>query len=146
MLHFFHDEGGLEGGYVLMSAYNVEEELLIVLHVGRLYAQEIVEGAADVVALRHLWYLTNHLGKGVGMFAVKATKLDAAEHRKAFVQLSGIKDSCILFDEAKAFKALHALVGRSGGEVNLGCKLFVGETGILLQSTEYVRVFLVEAI
>ena len=45
LLYLLHHESAFERGNVIVHAQYVEEETLVVLHVGRLDAQHIVEAA-----------------------------------------------------------------------------------------------------
>lgn len=69
---FLHDEDTLDAGDILMSADNVEQELLVVLHVGCLDAQQIVETARYVVTFCHLSDVFNHVGELVSTFGIHA--------------------------------------------------------------------------
>jgi hypothetical protein len=61
------------------------------------------------------------------------TQLDAAEYGKALVQLVGVEYGGVLADVTQPFQALHALVGRRGGQVDLGCQFLVGKAGVVLK-------------
>ena len=79
MLDFLHDESTLERRYIVVSAKHIEQETLIILHIGRLYAQQIIEAPRYVVALRHLRYSPHHFRKPVGTLRVELAQLDAAK-------------------------------------------------------------------
>lgn len=113
MLHLLHDEGAFEATDVVVAANDVEEKTLIMLHIGRLDAQKVVERAADVVAFRYLGNLLYHFGESNGHLAIQTAELDAAEDGKALVELAGVEDGGVLADEAEALQTLHAFVGRS---------------------------------
>ena len=146
VLDFLHDEGTFERGDVLVTADDVEEELLISTHVGGMDAKQIVEGARNVIALGDFGYLLYHIRKSIGIFVVETAKLDAAIDGKALVELLGIEDRSILLDETKAFEALYALVRRRSRKMYLGCKLLVVETSVLLEGTKDLGVLVIENI
>lgn len=100
VFYFFHDEGALKGGNVLVVAYDVEQKLLVILHVGSLDAQQVVEAAGYIIAFGYFGNVAHHCGEGYGSLAVKATELDAAEDGEAFIELLGVKDGGVLAYEA----------------------------------------------
>ena len=146
MFDFFHDEGALDGGDIVVAADDVQQELLVVAHVGRLDAEQIVKASGDVVALGDLGDAAHQRSEGLCPFDAELAQLDAAENCEASVQLRRVKDCGVLLDVTEAFQTLHALISRSGGQMYLRSQLFIGETGVLLEGTEDVEVLGVEGI
>ena len=64
VFNFFHYEGALNGGNVFVVAYDIEQELLIVFHVGGLYAQKIVETARNIIAFCDFFDFVDEPGEG----------------------------------------------------------------------------------
>lgn len=145
-LYFLHYERTFDGADVVVAAENVEQKLLVVAHVGRLYAQQIVEGTGDVVAFGHFGYFVYELSEGYGGVRVEAAQLHAAEDGEALVEKVGVEDGGILLYEAKTLETLHAFVRRCSRKVYLGGEFLVRKACVLLQGAQYVGVFLVETV
>ena len=55
VFNFFHYKGALKVCNIFEVAEYVQKELLVVFHVGWLYAQQVVKLSRDVVAFGHFW-------------------------------------------------------------------------------------------
>ena len=116
-----------------MTTEDIEEELLVGAHVGGLDAEEVVEGAGDVITLGNFGEGFDHFSESIGAVVVDLTQFDTTEDGEATVDLVGIDDGGVLADEATTLEPTHALVRGRSRKMYLGSQFLVGETGILLQ-------------
>ena len=63
MLDFLHDERTLYRTDVLVPSEHIQQELLVGVHVGSLYSEQVVETTGDVVAFGHFGNPLHHLGE-----------------------------------------------------------------------------------
>ena len=84
----FHDESAFQRTEHGQLAQYVENELLIVLHAGRVHFEQVVVVTRDVVAFRHFRNVEDGFAELLGHFLVDGRQLDAAKDDEALVQLS----------------------------------------------------------
>ena len=129
-----------------MPADDVQQELLVIFHVGSLDAEQIVETSRNVIAFSHFGHLLHHVCEGLGQFAAEPAQFYRTEYRKALVQFLGIEDGGVLLDVSQPFQPLDPLGGGRRGQVDPGCQLLVAQSGIFLQGAQDVFVPFVELI
>ena len=100
MLDLVHHEGALQGAQALDRPQYIEDELLIILHVGRMDLEQVVVVAGDVVAFRHLGDLLDHIRKRVGNLPVDPLELHITEDDEPLVELLGIQNGYVFLDVA----------------------------------------------
>ena len=98
-----------------MPADDLEEKLLVVFHVGRLDAQEIVETTRDVVALCHFGHLPHHIGECFGKFGAESSQFHTTEHRETLVEFGCVEDCGVLLDIAQSLQTFHSFECGGGG-------------------------------
>lgn len=133
LLHLVHDENALDGCQVLDVAQLVEDEFLIVFHVGRAHLQQVIEGARRVVAFRDLRCALYAPGKGFGQFMVDLLELDLAEDEQALTHKLWVEYGDVALDISLTFEAFLAFEDGRWGQMNGFCQFFCGQFGILLQ-------------
>ena len=144
MLDLVHHEGALQGAQALDRPQYIEDELLIILHVGRMDLEQVVVVAGDVVAFRHLGDLLDHIRKRVGNLPVDPLELHVAEDDEPLVELLGIQNGYVFLDVALILQPFQPFEHRRGGEADTGCELFDRQSGILLKRPEDLQVGLVQ--
>lgn len=140
VLYFVHYEDAFYGTEHFDGAEDVQHKLLVILHVGSVDFQQVVETAGDVVAFRHFGDVSDNVAELVGYFAVDAFHLDVAEHHESLVKFVGIDDGDVFFDVSFAFQPLQAFKDGGGGEVYAGGQFLGGESGVLLQGAENLKI------
>ena len=136
VLDFFHDEGAFEGAEHGEGAEYVEQELLVVFHVGAMYAQHVVEPAGYVVTFGDFVDVHYGLAELTGCLCVEGGELYAAVHDESFVESLGIQYGDVAADVAVALEASDALVCGGGAKVDFLCQLLGGEACVLLEGSE----------
>lgn len=140
MFDFVHHEGALQGTKVVDVAKNVQNELLIVFHVGRMDFQQIVVTARDVVTFGDFRDAAHHTGEIFRYLAPDAAHLHTAKHNETTAKLFCIEHGHIAFDIAPLLQTLDALENGCGREIDHRRQLLGGEAGIFLQGTENFHV------
>ena len=143
LLDLAHDEGALDGGDVGDVAEVVEDELLVVLHVAGAYLEQIVVGAAGVVALDDLRQTLDAPREVVRQFAVDLLEFHFAENEEAETETLGIQNGCIAAYVALAFEPSLAFKHGGGGEIYGIGQFFGTQFCILLQGAEQLEVYFV---
>ena len=144
MLDLVHDEGGLDGADGVDRAEDVDDEFVVVFHVGGVDLQQVDELAGDVVALGDLGDVLDDPYEVHRHVPAHLLELDGAEDLEAEVEFFGVEDGDIFEDVAVPFEAFEPLEDRGGGEVNAGGELFGRQAGVFLQQAQEFEVGFVE--
>ena len=143
---FLHDEGGQDAADGVDRTQHVDDEFVVVFHVGRMDLQQVVVLAGNVVALGHLGDFLDDGNEAPGRVAAHLLEFDGAEDDKAEIQFLRIQHGDVLFDEAAALQPFQAFEDGGGGEVDAGGQLLGGQAGVLLQAAQDGQVGGVEAL
>ena len=96
MLNDIHHESTLQRTEMFQHSEYIQHKFLIIFHVGRMYLQQIIETAGDVIALRHLRNDLYPLGKFLRNGAIHTPHLHITEHDKALIEFLSVKNCHIL--------------------------------------------------
>lgn len=144
MLEFVHDEDALYGGYVGKPGEHVEQEALVVFHVGGKNLEEKIVGSADVVALGHFWNALHRGAEAIHYFGTQPLHLYGAENGEAPVELFSVDDGDIAVNEAFALQTPYALEYGRGTQIYARGEFFGGKAGVCLKLAENADVGFVE--
>ena len=110
MLDGLHDKSRLDVGQRVQPPEHFEHKPLVVLHIGAVHFEQIVERPTDVIAFGHFGDVAHKLGKVVGNGIIDPLQFDGTKHDKALIEFFGIEDGDIALDVATALQAADALV------------------------------------
>ncbi len=130
------DEGALDVADGVESSEDVEDEVLVVFHVGGMDFEEVVELAGYVVAFGDLRECVYGRGEVVGYLVVDVFEFDVAEYEEAVVYFLHVEYGDIFFDYAVFFHTLDTFEYGCGGEVDLLREFFGCEMSVALECAE----------
>lgn len=138
-----HYEGTLDGAQALDGSQYVDAELIVVLHVGGIDLQQIVEFSGNIVAFGHFGDVLHPGHKVVGDFLAHTPQFNAAEYNESLSQLGGIEYGGIPFYDAGRLHPVHAVEYRRGGKMDLLGELLDGDAAVFLEDFQDLEVGLV---
>ena len=98
-----HDENTFEGSQIFDAAQHIQDETLVVFHVGSMNLQQVIETARYVVAFGDLRNIGDDPGKFGGYIVIYPLQLDFTKDHKTLVQFIGIQYGDVLLDIAVRF-------------------------------------------
>lgn len=122
----------VEGAYAVKVAEDSEQKLLIRFHVARIYLEQKIVVAGNVVTFSYLGNAFHRLHDTESIFIGVLLHLQITECDEAAINLLGIENGYILAYKALALKPLYTLIGRSRGKMDRCGKPFDGKTRIVL--------------
>lgn len=140
VLYLIHYEGTLQRTKVLYRSQHVEHKFLIILHIGRMYLQQIVKTARNVITLCHLWNVPYNFCEVLSYLTAQPVHLYIAEDNKPLVKFFRIEHGYVFLDISLTLQPLQTFKHWGRGEAYSRCQFFSGETGILLQRAQNLQV------
>lgn len=134
MLHLIHHKSAFQRAQAVNGSQDIQDELLVILHVRCMYLQQVIVIARDIVTFRNFRNILYDSGKIIRYIPVQTTELYPAENDKPLVQFLSIKHGNVLFDVTLRLKPFHPLKNGSGRKMHTCRQFFRRQACILLQS------------
>ena len=143
MFNDVHDENTFEGSQIFDAAQHIQDETLVVFHVGSMNLQQVIETARYVVAFGDFRNIGDDPGKFGGYIVIYPLQLDFTKDHKTLVQFIGIQYGDVLLDIAVRFQSFQSFEYRCGRQADFGGQFFGRQPGIFLQNTENLQVYFI---
>ena len=145
VFYFIHYEGRLNASYRIDSTQDIDNKLIVNLHIRGIDFQDIVKLTWNIVALPDLRNVLDDIHKIVRHIPAHLLQLNGAENLKAEIQFLSIQNRHIFLYVPGLFQFLQSLENRSRGQIYLSSKFLGSETCILLKGSQDIEVIFIES-
>ena len=139
-----HHEGALDGAQTLDRAQHIYAEFVVILHVGRVDFQQIVELPGNIVTFRDFGDVLDALHEVVRDVLAHPAEFHAAEDEESLAQLRGVQDGGIALDDAGGFQPADPVEDRRGGKMDPLCEFLDADAAVFLEDFQELEVGLVQ--
>ena len=144
ILHLVHHEAALDGAETLYGTEGIDEEVVVVLHVGSIDLQKEIEIPRYVVTFRHLGDILDPRDEVMRDLAAHAAQAYAAINYESPAEAGGAQHRRIALNISFRLETSHALEYGSGGKMDLQSQVLHCDTTVFLKCFQYLDVGLVE--